>query len=119
MIQRTRLVIADDDEPTRLLLQALVLLVPEFDLVGVAADGTEAVDLAQRHAPDLVVLDVEMPGMDGFAAAEAIAASLPDTRVLLHTGDDDGTKQRKARALGLKLVRKGDFTATLEAATGG
>ena len=114
---KTRLVIADDDEPTRYLLNTLLGLVPHVEVVGEAADGEEAVRLALRHRADVVLLDVNMPGMDGFKAAAVLTASLPRIRVILQTADDDGAKRQRAEALGLKLLMKGSFGDAIAALT--
>jgi two-component system, response regulator PdtaR len=71
--QRTRVVIAEDEALIRMDL-AEMLADEGYDVVGQAADGQQAVELAERERPDLVILDVKMPVLDGIAAAERIAA---------------------------------------------
>jgi AmiR/NasT family two-component response regulator len=68
-----RVVIAEDEALIRMDL-AEMLAEEGYDVVGQAADGEAAVELAEQHRPDLVVLDVKMPRLDGIAAAERIAA---------------------------------------------
>lgn len=70
---RRRVVIAEDEALIRLDLKEM-LLDEGYDVVGEAGDGETAVQLAQEHRPDLVVLDVKMPRLDGIAAAERIAS---------------------------------------------
>jgi two-component system, response regulator PdtaR len=70
---RTRVVIAEDEALIRMDL-AEMLADEGYDVVGQAADGQQAVELAERERPDLVILDVKMPVLDGIAAAERIAA---------------------------------------------
>lgn len=78
-------VIADDSLTIRQLLVA-ILKEAHVNVVGEANNGQEAVDLVEKHSPDLVCLDVEMPVMTGFQALEKIRASWPQTRVLMVTG---------------------------------
>jgi response regulator NasT len=70
--RRTRVVIAEDEALIRMDL-AEMLADEGYDVVGQAADGQQAVELAERERPDLVILDVKMPVLDGIAAAERIA----------------------------------------------
>ncbi len=67
-----RVLIADDEAPARALLRELVAGRPELAVVGEAADGLQAVELAQQHQPDLVFLDVQMPRLDGFEVLELL-----------------------------------------------
>jgi two-component system, response regulator PdtaR len=70
---RRRVVIAEDEALIRMDL-AEMLTEEGYDVVGQAGDGARAIELAEEHRPDLVILDVKMPVLDGIAAAEAIAA---------------------------------------------
>jgi CheY-like chemotaxis protein len=110
-----RVVIADDDEPTRQLLRALLEFVPTLEVVGVASDGREAVDLVLSEQADIALLDVEMPVMGGFLAAELIGSHRPSTRVILHTAYAEPIKQARADALGLPLLVKNGFEKTVAA----
>ena len=76
----------------RMGLTALFDTVGDFEVVAEAADGAEAAELALRHKPDVVVMDLVMPVMDGVVATEKIVKSCPNTRVLLLTtyGSSDG-----------------------------
>src|SRR3984957_20419162 len=69
----------------------LVGLIEGVEVVGAAADGVEAVELATRERPDVVVMDLRMPRMEGGEATRQILAALPDTRVLVLTtyADDE------------------------------
>ena len=74
-----------------------------FDVVGEAADGAEAVALAERHSPDVVLMDVTMPGVDGIAATRRIRAKLPATQVVMltmHADRDVITRAIGAGAIG-------------------
>jgi len=70
-----RIVVADDQEVVRAAFGALLKTQPDFEVVGAAADGVEAVRLCQEHSPDVVVMDVRMPQMDGIEATRQIVAA--------------------------------------------
>src|SRR5437667_4669208 len=80
-----RVVIADDHSVVRQGLRMFLGLDPELEVVGEAADGAEALRLARQLRPDVVVMDLLMPVMDGIAATAAIRHELPDTEVLALT----------------------------------
>src|SRR2546428_5142871 len=83
----TRVLIADDHAPVRQGLRSFIDPEPEFEVVGEAMDGNEAARMALELKPDLIVLDNSMPGMTGLEVAEALRASLPDTRIVFLTLD--------------------------------
>ena len=86
-----RVLVADDQRVVRDGLTMLVGLIDDVEVVGTACDGFEAVDGAQSERPDVVLMDLRMPGMDGAEATRRIRAALPDTQVLVLTtyADDD------------------------------
>jgi DNA-binding NarL/FixJ family response regulator len=111
-----RIVIADDHEPMRVLLRTLLEL-EGMDVVGEAQDGDEAVALTLRHEPDVVLLDVNMPCLDGLGAAAIIRASRPRIRLLLHTGEPLDTALDRAAALELPVADKRDLHLTIQQLT--
>ena len=84
-----RLLICDDSESFRTVLRTTLAEQPEIAVVGEAGDGQEAVDLALALSPDVILMDVRMPVLDGVEATRQITASLPSTRIVALTGFDD------------------------------
>lgn len=80
-----RLLVADDQALVRSALAALLDLEDDFSVVAQVGRGDEVVAAAQAHAPDVCLLDVEMPGLDGLGAAAALAQEVPACRVLILT----------------------------------
>jgi two-component system, NarL family, response regulator DesR len=101
-----RLLLADDEDLVREALATLLELEPDFVVVAQAGDGTRAVALAAEHAPDLVVLDLEMPGLDGVAATEAILARRNVPVVLLTRHARPGVLRRALAAGARAFVPK-------------
>ena len=84
-----RLLIADDHAVVREGLQRLVATFEGVELVGAAANGQEAVDRCRAAEPDVLLMDIEMPVLDGIAATRAIAAAQPDVAVVVLTSFSD------------------------------
>jgi two-component system, NarL family, response regulator DesR len=80
-----RLLLADDQALVRGALAALLDLEPDLEVVAEVGAGDEVVPAAIRHAPDVALLDVEMPGLDGIEAARAVKRAVPGLRVLIVT----------------------------------
>jgi DNA-binding NarL/FixJ family response regulator len=103
-----RIVICDDQQPYRELLK--VLLGPEvgFEVVGEAVNGSDAIDVVRRLQPDVLILDVAMPVMDGIEALPHIREVAPKTGVLVLTGlSSAGIRQRALDAGARLVVEKG------------
>ncbi|WP_327085563.1 response regulator transcription factor [Nonomuraea sp. NBC_01738] len=81
--------LADDQPLVRAGLRMVIDGTEDVDVVGEAGNGTQAVHLARELRPDVVLMDVRMPGMDGIEATQMITAELPSTRVLVLTTFDD------------------------------
>lgn len=101
---RVRVVIADDHPVVREGIRRILEDAADFEVVGEAADGREAIELTERLAPDVVLMDLAMPGTDGVAATERITAPTPNegpprARVLILTSfDDEESLERAVRA---------------------
>lgn len=100
--------LVDDDAMYRRALAAFLDASYDLDVVGDTGDGIEAMTLAERLRPDAVVIDLAMPGTNGFDVAEKILAALPGTAVILVTGSPGGHERERARLLGAQLLEKGD-----------
>jgi DNA-binding NarL/FixJ family response regulator len=84
--------IVDDHEMVREGLRVSLSRAPHIRVLGEAADGESAVALAERRKPDVVIMDVRMPGMDGIETTKLLAARVPSTAVLIFTAYDDRTQ---------------------------
>jgi len=101
-----RVVIADDHPVVRAGLVSVLMREKDIDVVGEAADGERAIALARECRPDVVLMDLRMPVLDGIAAIEAIRDECPATRILALTsydGDADVRRALKAGARGYLL----------------
>jgi two-component system NarL family response regulator len=88
-VERIRVLIADDHALFRRAIQTVLSDEGDIEIVGEASDGSEAVALATEHAPDVVLLDVNMPKLGGIDAARAIKEQLPSTQIVMFTVSDE------------------------------
>ena len=107
-----------DDEPMVLYgLRMWLERVADIMVVGEASNGAEAIALAQALHPDVVLMDISMPTIDGIAATEALSALVPHSVVILHSLYDDVTMRARAHAAGAAtLVGKHEGVKALLAA---
>jgi len=84
-MKKIRVVLADDHMILRQGMRKLLEGSPEMEVIGEAADGKEAVDVVQRLMPDVVIMDISMPGLNGLEATRQICKLLPQTKVLILT----------------------------------
>ncbi len=109
-----RILLADDH---RLFAEALRVLLandPRLEVVGIAFDGEEAVELAASLSPDVVLMDLAMPGLDGIEATRLICEDGTATRVLILTGSDSAFDSARARDAGASgFLQKGRSAADL------
>jgi DNA-binding NarL/FixJ family response regulator len=85
MTMHTRVLIADDRPRSRDGLRALLATCAGVEVVGEAADGRQAIEMVEQHRPDAVLMDVQMPLLDGLAATRVIKARWPEIRVVILT----------------------------------
>jgi DNA-binding NarL/FixJ family response regulator len=101
-----KVLIADDHELFRAGVRGLLKACAGIDVIGEAANGTDAVELTLRHKPNVLLMDIGMPGLNGIDAAQRITAGAPQTRVIIlsmHTGEEHVTRALKAGATGYLL----------------
>ena len=94
-----KILIVDDESLARERLRRLLSTEPDVQIVGECADGPAAVDAVRQHAPDLLLLDVQMPGMDGFETLRALAPTPLPTVVFVTGFDQHAVRAFEARAL--------------------
>ena len=99
-----RVLIADDDAGFLDSLQELIDRQPELHVIGAAANGLEAIELAERLEPDAVVLDLHMPLLDGVSAAARLRRDHPSLCLIALTGDDAPALHRAVREAGADEV---------------
>jgi len=118
-----RLLICDDHEVIRTGLASL-LAGTDIQIIGEAANGKDALRLAQKDKPDVILLDIRMPDGDGLATLEKLRAKVPECRVVMLSTYDNPTYIARAVALGasdyvLKGASRDDLIATITAAAAG
>jgi DNA-binding NarL/FixJ family response regulator len=91
MMVKYRLVLVDDHEVVRLGLKTLLERHPQFEVIGEAGNARDAIDLVAQIKPDVVLMDIRLPGTSGIEACEAITKNNPDTKVIILTSyaEDD------------------------------
>lgn len=84
-----RVLVVDDHELTRFSLKLALQRQSDIELVGLASNGREAVEMAKRYHPDVIILDLQMPVMDGLSASTQIKSSQPEIRILAYSSLED------------------------------
>ena len=111
---RLQVLIVDDAPQVRQELRFLLQLASELDVVGEAGDGVQAIAQAEALRPHVIVLDVEMPGLDGCAVAAAIKACNPACHIIALTIHGDAATRQAARRAGVdEFIEKGAPLAAL------
>ena len=112
-----RILVADDHEVVRRGLCALLQAQPDWEVCGEAGDGREALEKTQKLKPDVVILDIGMPSLNGLEATRQILKAMPHTRVLILTLHDSDQVVREVRNAGARgFLLKSDAARDLVAA---
>jgi DNA-binding NarL/FixJ family response regulator len=119
-----RVAVVDDHELVRSGICNALSMSPEIQVVGEAGDGVEALELLQSQGVDVLLLDLHMPRMDGFACLDAVISRWPDLPVVILTVEEDqdiavDVLRRGAAAYVPKYVRPGDLAALVRQVAGG
>jgi len=99
-VNPVRVLIADDHSLFAEALQAILGTDARFEILALARDGRQAVELAESLHPDVVLMDISMPVMDGFQATQELRKKVPETSVLIITGSNARNDVDRARAAG-------------------
>jgi DNA-binding NarL/FixJ family response regulator len=102
-----RIVVAEDDEEFTAALEAVIESDPRFEITAVARNGAECLEMVAAEEPDAVVMDIEMPDVDGIEATRAILATAPDIPIVAISGFDYEERVLEIRRAGARdYVRK-------------
>jgi YesN/AraC family two-component response regulator len=109
--------IADDVQETRRNTRLMLATIDDVEVVAIASNGIQAVDLAKQHHPDILLLDINMPELDGLSAFRRIVQIYPDTGCIIISAEKDVTTLRTAISVGVQEYLIKPFTVDeLEAA---
>jgi DNA-binding NarL/FixJ family response regulator len=110
-VHRIRVAIVDDSEDFRMVLRELLQMLFDVEIVGMGENGFEALELTAELGPDLLIMDVNMPVLDGAVAASLISAHFPTTAILMMSGDDSPeTRERCLEAGAYGFSTKASIT---------
>jgi YesN/AraC family two-component response regulator len=108
--KKLRVLIADDIQETRRNTRLMLATIDDVEVVAIASNGLQAVQLAEEHYPDILLLDINMPEMDGLTAYREIAQIHPDIGCIVISAEKDATTLRNAISVGVQEYLFKPFT---------
>ena len=108
--KKLRVLIADDIQETRRNTRLMLATIDDVEVVAIAANGLQAVELTEEHHPDILLLDINMPEMDGLTAYRKIAQKHPDIGCIIVSAEKDTTTLRTAMSIGVQEYLIKPFT---------
>jgi DNA-binding NarL/FixJ family response regulator len=109
-----RILIVDDHEPVRREIRSLLAARPDFSVCGEASDGIEATELARRLSPDLILMDMSMPRMNGLEATRIVRGELPQCEVIIISQNDPALVCEQAKSVDARYaIAKTDLPSQL------
>ncbi len=108
--RKLKILIADDVQETRRNTRLMLATIDDVEVVAIASNGLQAVDLAKQHHPDILLLDINMPELDGLSAYKRIAQVYPDTGCIIISAEKDVTTLRTAISVGVQEYLIKPFT---------
>ncbi|WP_102273924.1 LytR/AlgR family response regulator transcription factor [Cytobacillus massiliigabonensis] len=88
-MEKYKVIIADDDHPSRMILMHFIQILPEYEIVQEASNGEEFIQLVMREEPEIVLVDINMPGLNGMEAVKICKERYPSLQVIFTTGYDE------------------------------
>lgn len=108
--RKLRVLIADDVQETRRNTRLMLATIDDVEVVAIASNGLQAVQLAEEHHPDILMLDINMPEMDGLSAYKNIVGAHPDIGCIIISAEKDTTTLRTAMSIGVQEYLIKPFT---------
>ena len=108
--KKLRVLIADDVQETRRTTRLMLAINPDVEVVAIAPNGEKAVELASEHQPDIAIMDINMPRMDGLTAYEKMLETQPDLACIIISAEKDSRTLRNAMSLGAREYLIKPFT---------
>ena len=101
-MSQAKILLVDDDARVRRVISSMLSHHPGWEVCGEAADGQESIDQARATRPDLVLMDVSMPGMNGLDATRILRREIPQMEIILVSQNDPGIVSRQAAEVGAR-----------------
>lgn len=113
-----RILIADDNAFVRTAMYELFEREPDFQVCAVAENGREAIEEARRLHPDLIILDLAMPVMNGLEAARILRQIMPEVPLIMYSANEDRRSEQIARSIGISelIPKSGKVSRLIESA---